>query len=108
MDKDIVTIKDKALDYLQNRVGTKDYDVIQFISQIDKGGNATLSLLNFDLQTRGVGEIFLSDSQNVFIAPKNQEIVLKRDRNFTFDGKVQAGRFTFFGKEYDFNYSIFK
>ena len=108
LDKDIVTIKDKALDYLQNRVGTKDYDVIQFISQIDKGGNATLSLLNFDLQTRGVGEIFLSDSQNVFIAPKNQEIVLKRDRNFTFDGKVQAGRFTFFGKEYDFNYSIFK
>ncbi|MBX7181610.1 MAG: hypothetical protein K1X82_05825 [Bacteroidia bacterium] len=108
LDKDEVTVKDKATDYLQNRVGTKDYDVIQFISQIEKGGNATLSLLNFDLQTRGVAEIFLSDSQNVYIAPKNQEIVIKKDRNFTFDGKVQAGRFTFFGKEYDFNYNFFK
>ncbi len=108
LEKDMITIKDKTMDYLMHRVGTKDYDVIQFISQIGKQTNATLSLLNFDLQTRGVSEIFLSDSQNVFIAPTNQEIVIKKNRNFTFDGKVQAGRLTFFGKLYDFNYEVFK
>lgn len=108
LERDLVTLTDRLYDYILNAVQKKDYDVIQFISQVDKNSNATLSLLNFDLQTRGVKEVFLSDSQDVVIYPANSEIVLKKDRNFNFNGLVKAGRLSFFGKDYDFIYEIFK
>ncbi|MBK5286163.1 MAG: hypothetical protein JJE25_12250, partial [Bacteroidia bacterium] len=50
----------------------------------------------------------LSDSQNVFIYPKEQEITLKKNRDFTFSGRVHAGRFDFYGKEFAFDYHNFK
>jgi hypothetical protein len=89
--------------------GRADYDVIQFFSNV--GGtdnNAELSLLNWDLRMNGVERIFLSDSQNVVIYPKNQELLIHKNRNFDFAGRIMAGRFEFFGKKFDFDYDKFK
>ena len=52
--------------------------------------------------------IVLSDSQNVVIFPKEQEVKLKKNRDFTFAGRVKAGRFDFFGKQFSFDYHNFK
>ncbi len=108
LDEDQVVIQDRLFDYINARGGKTDYDVLQFNSIIKQYDNATLSLLNFDLLIRGVAEIFLSDSQNVYIYPKEQEVTVKKNRDFDFDGKVVAGRFDIFGNEFDFVYDEFK
>lgn len=108
VETDVVTIKDRLYDYINAKSRKTDYDVIQFNSVISKYDNASINLLNFDVKIRGVAQIFLSDSQNVFIFPREQEVILQKNRDFTFDGKVVSGRFDIFGKEFAFNYDEFK
>lgn len=104
-----VYIKDKTFFYLQCSVGQKDYDVISFESNVfGDDYNALLSLLDNNLKLKGVMQIFLSDSQNVAIFPKDQEIIIKKNRDFVFDGKVRAGLFLFIGSNFSFTYDQFK
>ncbi|MPM15169.1 hypothetical protein SDC9_61535 [bioreactor metagenome] len=105
---DKVFVKDKVFDYLNAKVGKADYDVIQFHSVIEKESNATFSLLNWDMKIRGVSRVFLSDSQAVIIYPNDQEIILKKNRDFTFAGRVHAGMFDYYGKNFSFEYDKFK
>jgi len=107
INTDKVFIKDKVYDYLNAKVGKADYDVIQFHSIIDARSNATFSLLNWDLKIQGVSRVFLSDSQAVYIYPADQEIVVKKNRDFTFAGRVHAGLFDFYGKNFSFEYDKF-
>jgi hypothetical protein len=44
----------------------------------------------------------------VVIYPKNQELLVHKNRNFDFAGRIMAGRFEFFGKKFDFDYDKFK
>ena len=109
VELDKVVVKDRLFDYIRNSEKKRDYDVIQFNSTV--GGNetnASLNLLNYDLRIDGVERIFLSDSQVVNIFPKGQTVLVKKNRNFDFAGVVNAGRFQFFGKEFDFDYTLFK
>lgn len=101
-------IKDKLVDYIAARSGKTDYDVILFKSDVKNINNATLNLLNYDLRINGVDRIFLSDSQNVVIIPTAKQVVVKKNRDFTFSGVVGAGNFELYGKEYYFNYDKFK
>lgn len=104
-----VYVNDKTFFYLQCSVGQKDYDVINFESNvIGDDYNGLLSLLDNNLKLKGVREIFLSDSQNVAIFPKEQQIIIKKNRDFVFDGKVRAGLFLFIGANFSFSYEQFK
>ncbi len=108
MNTDVIVLKDKLFYYISAREGKSDYDVIQFESTILGKPNAKLSLLDFTLDINGVKRIFLSDSQNVNIYPKDQEIKVLKNRDFKFAGLVKAGRFDFYGKEFAFDYDNFK
>ena len=104
-----VYVNDKTFFYLQCSVGDKDYDVINFESNVvGDDYNGLLSLLDNNLKLKGVREIFLSDSQNVAIFPKDQQIIIKKNRDFVFDGKVRAGLFLFVGSNFSFSYEQFK
>ncbi|MGQ9846035.1 MAG: hypothetical protein ACUVQP_00850 [Bacteroidales bacterium] len=104
-----VYVNDKTFFYLQCSVGQKDYDVINFESNVvGEDYNGLLSLLDNNLKLKGVREIFLSDSQNVAIFPKDQQIIIKKNRDFVFDGKVRAGLFLFVGSNFSFSYEQFK
>ncbi len=107
IEADKVHVTEKLFSYLQDRAGRIDYDVIQFPSSIKGGENASINLLNYDMTIYGVKRIAMSDSQNVFIYPSEQKIILKKNRDFVFAGVVQAGRFDFFGKEFSFDYNKF-
>ncbi len=102
-----VYIKEKLLNFLLSRAGKIDYDVIQFNSVTRNENNATLSLLNFDLKLNGVSRVFLSDSQSVYIYPKDKKITVKKNRDFEFDGLIHAGMFDFYGKLFSFSYLKF-
>jgi len=107
LNEDKVTVQEKLNHYLQASVGKKDYDVIGFISNTDLK-NGELSLMTKELKMYGVNQIFLSDSQDVVVFPKGGEIRLKKDRDFTFDGQVNAGLFYFYGTNFEFSYRNFK
>jgi len=105
----MVTFKPRLRKYLLAINGKADYDVIQFFSNVSgSDNNAELSLLNYDLRMSGVERIFLSDSQNVVIYPRNQELMIHKNRDFDFAGRIMAGRFEFFGKKFNFEYDKFK
>lgn len=104
-----VILKEKLHDYLDAYAGKIDYDVIDFVSNTTAPQeNASLDLRTMELTINGVPEIHISDSQNVAIYPRGEKIVLKKNRNFNFDGKIQAGLFTFFGEDFVFDYDSFK
>lgn len=107
-DGDRVRIGDKLYHYIEAKRGARDYDVISFYSQVYNQDNATLSLDNFDLLIRGVPRVSISDSQNVYIYPTNEEVILRKNRDFLFSGKVQAGLFEFTAKDCMFDYDTFR
>ena len=105
---DKAKIKDRLFYYIDAKLGRTDYDVIRIESLISSQNNASINLVNNDITIRGVSQIFLSDSQKVYIVPKNQEIVMKRNREFYFGGLVHASRYDFYGKDFSFDYDNFK
>ena len=106
--KDYVTVKRKLRDYVNAHAGTTDYDAITFQSVIKRYPNASISLINNDLQIQGVPQFYFSDSQNVFIVPRGQLVTLKKNRNMDFSGKLRAGKADFYGNGFTFDYSSFK
>jgi len=65
-----------------------------------------LTLLHIHIA--GVRLIHLSDSQNVSIYPAGGKIILKKNRDFDFNGKVLAGMFLYKGTNFSFSYDKFK
>ncbi|HAN18093.1 MAG: hypothetical protein A2X13_03970 [Bacteroidetes bacterium GWC2_33_15] len=108
-DNDLVTINQRLYDYINSRLGKIDYDVIKFYSQTEGlTHNGVYDISTSELEINGVPRIFLSDSQNVVISPKNQKIVMKKNRSFSFGGVINAGLFTFYGDVFHFDYDTFK
>jgi len=108
-ENDMATIRPRMNDYIAASVAKVDYDVISFPSIANSPvENAVFDLRNYDLTINGIPRIFVSDSQNVVIYPENDRIIMKKNRHFQFDGQVQAGLFTFSGRNFFFNYDSFK
>jgi hypothetical protein len=107
-EREYVTVRRKLIDYVNAHAGKTDFDAIAFFSIIKRYSNATLSLINNDLVVQGVPKFFFSDSQNVYIVPKDQQITMKKNRNMDFSGKLHAGKVDFFGNGFSFDYHLFQ
>ncbi|NNC82814.1 MAG: hypothetical protein HKN79_04490 [Flavobacteriales bacterium] len=108
LESDYVIVRDKLEDYVMNRAGKRDYDILLFNSDIGTEANATLNLINYDLLLKGVRKINLSDSQRVSIYPDGRQLTVKKDRDFLFDGVTVAGNLELFGSDCRFAYEDFK
>ena len=108
INDDYCIAKDRVSEFIHANRGKIDYDVIQFSSTVMGKPNASINLLNNDLIIQGVNRIFLSDSQKVYITPKNQRVVVQKNRDFTFDGLINAGRFNLYARECQFEYDKFR
>ena len=106
-DDKVAQIKNKLYDYVNAKTGKADYDVIYFNSDVTGMSNGVLSLDSFDLRIQGVPSITLSDSQQVHIYPKNQVVVLGKDMDFKFSGKIEAGLFDLYTRDCSFRYDKF-
>jgi len=109
-ETDMIKVKTRLYDYIAYNKHKKDYDIITFHSVAPGKDNATLNLVNnnYDLKIHGVKSILLSDTQKVFVFPKNGEVVVKKNRNFEFSGLTSSGKLEFFGKDFLFDYEKFK
>ncbi len=107
-DTELIKVYPEAWDFLEAHQGTKDSDVLQFYSKTEsETPNAELSLLNFDLKIAGISSIHLSDSQNVKVYPIDQKLTLQKNRDFLFNGTIQAGQFYYYGSNFKFDYNRF-
>ena len=104
---EIVTIKPKLKDFVNAHMGKTDFDAISFKSTISALPNASISLVNNDLIIQGVPKFYFSDSQSVYILPKEQVITLKKNRTIDFNGKLRAGLADFYGNNFSFDYTKF-
>lgn len=103
-----VTVKKKVDDYIACFAKKKDYDDITIDSETSGSDqNAVLDMKNYRMTISGVPAISLSDSQKVAIFPYGNKVVVGKNRSISFDGVVQAGLFTVFGKEFTFKYDTF-
>ena len=109
VNNDEIEVRDHLNDYLEFRMGKKDYDVIRFNSTTPANvPNARFDLNNFDLNINGVSAISICDHQNVVFFPSDEKIILKQNRNFRFDGAINAGMLNLFGNGFKFSYEDFK
>ncbi|HXB13218.1 MAG TPA: hypothetical protein VNZ45_14625, partial [Bacteroidia bacterium] len=110
VQNDQIHVQDKLFKYITNKIRKSDYDVIDFHSENPgrEVDNGILDLLTNDITLHGIKVVILSDSQGVYVYPKDQMLVLHKNRNVDFAGNVQAGRFDFFGQHFAFKYNEFK
>lgn len=107
-DLDEVKTTSKLYNAIRARARLIDYDVIRFQSRTSAATpNAVLDLNSFDMLVQGVENVSVSDSQNVFLYPRNNQIIIQKNRDFLFDGVVRAGLFTFYGNKFHFDYQNF-
>lgn len=102
----IITVKDKALNYVLANAKKIDYDIIRINSAPQKG-NDYIDLSNNNIDLKGVKDVPISDTAFVYFIPKDNSISLQKDRNMEFDGLIYAGRMDLTGKKYKFNYTPF-
>jgi hypothetical protein len=115
-----VTVQPMLYNYIQAASEIGDYDVIAFHSVINAGDytikdekhlvNAALNLVTKDLNILGIPEIELSNKRGVYLSPYSGKLIVKKNRDFVFNGQIYAGkgRLNLFGKEFYFHYDEFK
>jgi len=108
VDNKTARAKDKLYNYINAYLGRSDYDVIFFNSYVTNTSNGSLNLETFDLKIQGVKMVALSDSQQVYVYPDKGEVVLKKDMDFVYSGKLGAGLFDFYAHDCSFEYNKFK
>ena len=106
--RETAIVQQKLYDYILNNTKKKDYDNLRLLSTTTDGEpNAQINIYDMDLRLHGIATFSVSDSHNVRITPLNGEMVMQKNRSFTFDGKVEAGRFRLSGKNCKFDYENF-
>ncbi len=106
-DEEKVTIKDKVFLYADAARGKTDYDVIHFVSKSQRT-NAVFNLNTNDIKAEDISLIEFSNFQKVAGQPADGRLVVKKDRNISYDGELFAGFGRFAGKGFDFKYHDFK
>ncbi len=98
-----ITIKERLVHFADAAQSLRDYDLIRFYSDAD-GTNAKLNIKTNQIVVDQVSTIEFSDRQKVAAKPHKKQLLLKKDRDLSFDGKVFAGYSSFEGKDFNFEY----
>ena len=89
-----------------------DFEELNFFSEFPKDGkNALLDLNTMNLTIYGVSSVKISSVRDVIAFPTNNEVVVRKGRDFSMGGKLlagNAGRFRINSEAIEFNYEEFK
>lgn len=107
-----IRLSRKGQHYVQAYARKKDYDTFLIPSFYggstrDSTGNATINLKDNMLVIRGVNQFQVSDSLRVFLTPRDKELRMGMDRNFTMTGELKTGNFRFRAQQFTFSYKDF-
>ncbi len=104
---EVVLVQDKTFKYLDASGGKIDFDVIRFVSRTNSEPNAELNIEDKKLLIKGVPIALLSDSHQVYLVPRGNQLTLKKNRDIEMEGQVRAGALDFYGDGFNFNYDAF-
>jgi len=104
---DLVRIKRKGYHYVLSKQDRKDFDNILIPSVSPSLPNATLRLSSNEIVIRGIEQFFVSELLDVYIRPRKRQIVMLENRDFRFNGMINAGNFQFIGEQFRFSYDSF-
>ncbi len=108
-EKELVFVKDKVFHYAEASQGKVDYDYLKIESKSDST-NAVMSLKDFNIHASGVRSVEFSKMQKVAVKPLKNMVIIKRNRDLEFDGRVFGGFGLLEGKgfsyEYDYNHIL--
>ena len=105
-ENNILELKDKVFHYSLANQKKVDYDVLRISSETTKE-NSNFFLKDTTIKINGVRGIELSNKQKIRVVPRDQEIILKRNRNFDFDGRMFGGFALYYGNKFHFDYDRF-
>ncbi|BDS11045.1 hypothetical protein [Aureispira anguillae] len=113
-EKGTIRLRDKLFHYAAS-VNTKkkdhDFDKIRIKSvpsrNNKKPANAVFNMKKGEIETFGVQEFVLSDSQQVIARPFNGQVKMLKGRNMDFNGVMSGGFCNFTGTNFHFIYDIF-
>lgn len=105
---DSIYARDKMYYWQSNNTGGRDYDIIRFSSIIGARANISLNLNSHELKMEGVRKFTFSDSQNVIAAPKDQTVIINKNKGLHFAGMIRAGRIDFHSKDFNFDWNSFQ
>ncbi len=103
-EEEIVEVKNKVYHYVGAFAKQVDFDQLKLTSKTDST-NAVMLMSDKSLETNAVNHIEFSEMQKVAVKPFKSKIVVKKERNIDFDGRVFAGYSTLEGKDFSFVYN---
>jgi len=104
IQNDIIHYKSKLVNYLNNESKSRDYDNLVLES---KSHYATLDVNNLDLTVFNCEFFVLSNPNIVNVYPAHDKVVVKKNRDLHFSGRVIGGLFDFVAKDCSFDYDKF-
>ncbi len=105
MHKDEIIYRSKIARYLNNQAGKSDYDQIRLESS---SHYASIDMLTHDMRISGCEFFALSDAQIVNVYPSKEQVIVKKNRDMNFSGRVFAGLFDFVAHNCIFKYDPFE
>ncbi len=102
-----IKVTRKAYHNVLSKNRRKDFDNLLIASKLNNKPNATYYFKGQEMTVRGIDKFYISELLDVYIIPRNKEIHLKKNRDFTFDGQLFAGNFEYVGKDFTFKYDSF-
>lgn len=114
-EKQTITLRDKLFHYVASVNKKKkdhDFDKIRIKSvpsrNNKKPANAIFDMKKGEIETFGVQEFVLSDSQQVIARPFNGQVKMLKGRDMDFSGVMSGGSCNFTGTDFHFIYDIFQ
>ncbi len=105
-DTEMIEVKDKVFHYADASRQKVDFDYLK-ITSASNDANAIIDLNSNDMVMNGVKNIELSGKQKVGAIPRGKAMMLKKNRDMEFDGRLFAAYGVFEGKGFSFNYDQF-
>jgi hypothetical protein len=103
-----IKLTKKAWHYYLSKMNKKDFDGIMLQSLSPQKTNVTLDLVTKKMMANGVKRTYLCRPLNVYVDPDSTgEVLIEKNRKITFGGYVNAGRFQFGGRNFQFVYDSF-
>lgn len=106
-EKEQITITQKVNHYADAHAKRSDFDVLKIKSDA-KGTNGVIDLESNETELLGVKNVHLQIRQKVGVMPDGERIVIKKNRDFEFDGKVFAGLTVLKADKCEFDYDNFQ
>ncbi|MFT6021347.1 MAG: hypothetical protein ACJATF_000355 [Flavobacteriales bacterium] len=99
----IVEVKQKVYHYVAAYAKQVDFDLLRITSQTDST-NAVMLVSDKSIETNAVSSVEYSQTQKVGARPFKEKLIMKKNRDMDFDGRVFAGFGQFEGKDFSFIY----